>query len=61
MRNRMMFLATLSLGVVTFSLVVSAQAPARSATHRVSPQARSPRTSRVTGRPTDDVAASARA
>ena len=31
MRNRLMFLATLSLGVVTFSLVVSAQAPARSA------------------------------
>ena len=31
MRNRLMFLATLSLGVVTFSLVVSAQTPARGA------------------------------
>ena len=28
MRNRMTFLATLSLGVATFSLIASAQAPA---------------------------------
>ena len=61
MRNRMTFLAALSLGIVTFTLVARRRLRRAARRHRVSPQAQSPRTSRATGRPTDDVVASVRA
>ena len=42
MQNRMTFLATLSLGIVTFTLVASAQAPARSAAPQSQPASSKP-------------------